>query len=76
MPNTMNGARTIASLPIADDILALTEDEIPAFFHRQIAERQLSITVRSLNSEILTKEAHRARRAQDALARLGLIFRA
>lgn len=76
MPKTINGAEDIAAGPIAESILALPEHEVPAFFRRQIAERQLSVTVRILNSDMLSKEQVRIERARRALARLGLDFRA
>ena len=73
MHKTANRATSVAA-PIVEDILALADDDLPGFFHRQMVERRLSLTIRALNSEVLAKEDIRASRAQAALTRLGLVF--
>ena len=72
MHKAANRTATLAA-PIVENILALSDDELPGFFHRQMVERQLSLTIRALNSEVLAKEDLRASRAEAALARLGLV---
>lgn len=63
----------IRSAGLAQRISAMSENEICQFIRRESRNRQLSVTIRALNRDVLSDDRHRRTSAEDAIRKLGFI---